>query len=314
MTKKRVKMALFAVVMALLVAFLFLTSSTDLILSEARTKVYQISCLVPDTDSADWTMFCKGLDVGAARFYADIAFVTLYEYENAPEAQRRSLGREIESGADALIVAGANAADMAQAVSALGGKVPIVGAAFALPQTDIAQITYDYTAASALLAEYLHAHAQSKVTMVCEKAASEQTRFASMAEAMESAGISVARAAPGSDASLSDWMRAQAKGSVLLAPTPTLLLRLAEARRAAARNDIVLVGIGNTPETLSALEAGDASALLCADELQAGYLCVQAAVKAAEGKKTASLALPFRLITRDTMFLEENTHLLFPTA
>lgn len=78
------------------------------------------------------------------------------------------------------------------------------------------------------------------------KAASEQTRFASMAEAMEKRGHFGGARGTRQRCQFKRWMRAQAKGSVLLAPTPTLLLRLAE-RGVGLRETILLVGIGNTP-------------------------------------------------------------------
>ena len=76
--KEKLIWMLFGVVLV----FLFLLSSTDLIIKEEERRIYPISVIVEDTSDASYVNFRKGMDRAAIEKNADVSFITLYEEEN----------------------------------------------------------------------------------------------------------------------------------------------------------------------------------------------------------------------------------------
>lgn len=318
MTRGKMKAALFLMIMAFIVASLFLLSSTDLILKENPTRVYDISVLLPDTDSGPWEMFRKGLDEGAAAWNADISLVTLYESRDAASEQREMIERSLSGGASALIAVPADPEDLADCVRSLPpGKIPVVTAM--LPVRDTMQISYDWEGAATLMALSLEAQMPQpvEVIMVCSADTAFQPRFSYMAEKFSAAtapkdSFKRGELKAGGANVEADWVAALPPNTVILAPESSVLVRLSIAKQATNRVDLKLFGIGGNSETLDCLETGGVNVLLVADEQQLGYLCIDAAVRAVRGEAFEDVTMPFRLITPDNMFEEENAHLLFP--
>ncbi len=87
--------------------FLFLLSSTDLIIKEEEAKVHPISVIVEADSDDNYVNFRKGMDLAAVELNADVNFITLYEKGNRRQ-QEELLKREQQDGSSALIVAPVN--------------------------------------------------------------------------------------------------------------------------------------------------------------------------------------------------------------
>lgn len=74
-----------------LLVFLFLLSSTDLIIKEKKREVYPISVIVEDVNDEYYVNFKKGMDKAAEKYQADVNFITLYRAENEDGLQRQVL-------------------------------------------------------------------------------------------------------------------------------------------------------------------------------------------------------------------------------
>ena len=90
-----------------LLVFLFLASSTDLIIKEKKNEIFPISVVIEDTDDADYVNFRKGMELAASELNADVSFITLYD-KNDLEQQRALMEREQQDSAGALIVSPVN--------------------------------------------------------------------------------------------------------------------------------------------------------------------------------------------------------------
>lgn len=83
--------------------FLFLLSSTDVIIKEKKTEIYRVSVIISDTTDNYYSNFRKGVDQAAADYNVDTSFITLYEKGDVKQ-QMELVSREIDDGAGAVIL------------------------------------------------------------------------------------------------------------------------------------------------------------------------------------------------------------------
>ena len=69
--------------------FLYLISSTDLLIKERKTEIYPVSVILDNTTDEAYQNFKKGVDRAAIELNADVSIITLYE---GGDASQRSSG------------------------------------------------------------------------------------------------------------------------------------------------------------------------------------------------------------------------------
>ena len=104
---------------------LFLASSTDWLITEKAAEIHRVSVLVDAEDDRAWGNFKMGLEQAALHLNADQSFITLYD-EKAPEQQGTLLLREVNSGAQGIILLAENAANMEKMLEDLPAGVPVI--------------------------------------------------------------------------------------------------------------------------------------------------------------------------------------------
>lgn len=60
-----------------ILVFLYLLSSTDLIIKEKKTEIYPVSIVIGDTTDDYYVNFRKGVEQAADDYNVDISFITL---------------------------------------------------------------------------------------------------------------------------------------------------------------------------------------------------------------------------------------------
>ena len=108
-----------------LLVFLFLASSTDLIIKEKKNEIFPISVVIEDSDDADYVNFRKGMELAASELNADVSFITLYD-KNDLEQQRALMEREQQDGAKALIVSPVNGEKMEKDIAGSRLNIPVI--------------------------------------------------------------------------------------------------------------------------------------------------------------------------------------------
>lgn len=78
---------------------------------------------------------------------------------------------------------------------------------------------------------------------------------------------------------------------------------------------IKVYGIGNTAQIVSDLDSGRLEALVYQNEFNMGYEGIQAIrSKSQKGYNLSEYNIPYKLVTRDTLYEKENERLLFPSG
>jgi len=83
--------------------FLFLLSSTDLIIKEKKIEIYPVSVIIGDTSDDNYVNFRKVADKAAEEYSGEVSFITLYEKGDADQ-QIELVQREISDGASAVVL------------------------------------------------------------------------------------------------------------------------------------------------------------------------------------------------------------------
>ena len=88
---------------AVVLVFLYLLSSTDLIIKEKKVEIYPVSIIVGDTTDDYYGSFRKGVEQAADEYNVDVSFITLFERGDAAY-QMELVKREIDDGAGVVIL------------------------------------------------------------------------------------------------------------------------------------------------------------------------------------------------------------------
>ncbi len=110
---------------AAILVFLFLLSSTDLIIKEQKNEVYRLSVIIEDSRDENYINFRKGMDQAAMDLNADVSFITLYE-KNNQEQQVELMLRERQDGVQALIISPVDEESMINALDENQMHLPVV--------------------------------------------------------------------------------------------------------------------------------------------------------------------------------------------
>ena len=244
------------------------------------------------------------MEQAADELGAELRFLTLTA-QNDSEEQTAVLFREIDGGADALVVVPAGPDELTLALSQRPDHCPVVtlestveGAAGIVAPADeevgrrLAQaLLEDWTGGPVLLLDPL-----------------PQTGIGARAEgaraALEERGVPVRRAAAlPQDGPEERWVMA----------FEPLATQQAAERKEAEELGFALYGVGSGTAITAQLERGNISALAAWSDYAAGYLAVRQAVEAAmRADRQDPGPLAFSIVRGEDIYAPENQKLLFP--
>ncbi len=329
----------------MVLAVLFLLSSTDLIIKEEAAEVYPISVIIGDTSDENYVNFRKGMERAAIELNGDVSFITLYEKGSAVQ-QRELILRELADGAGALVVAPVEADLLCEMEQENRFPVPVIlinGEYETVCELErSACFTFDYYGMGQRLGEeILKEFPQQKRVCILEE---ERTDMAGrlfsqgLQRALGLTGCEVLSIEEETDASESDGAAGEGKDdwergflekitggwtqkTVLAAADPGSLARAAQLlaeKEEASRWVEGLYGRGNTVLVLNYLDKGIIRGLCVTDDFSAGYLSVKAAVELAgnhpseEESVGGRRCLESHYIRREDLRNEKYEKMLYP--
>ncbi len=293
------------IILGILGSLVVLTLTAPQLLQVRRSPpLLSLSILLRDTDSSGWTVARQGMEQAADELGAELRFLTLTA-QNDSEEQTAVLFREIDGGADALVVVPAGPDELTLALSQRPDHCPVVtlestveGAAGIVASADeevgrrLAQaLLEDWTGGPVLLLDPL-----------------PQTGIGARAEgaraALEERGVPVRRAAAlPQDGPEERWVMA----------FEPLATQQAAERKEAEELGFALYGVGSGTAITAQLERGNISALAAWSDYAAGYLAVRQAVEAAmRADRQDPGPLAFSIVRGEDIYAPENQKLLFP--
>lgn len=309
---------------ACVLVFLFLISSTDLIIKEQEIEVYPISVIIEDSKDDYYVNFKKGMDQAAVELNADVSFITLYETGSLSQ-QQDMIVREQQDGARALVVVPVEEKALSDMLGENRLSGPLVLYKTGLSGDKVsATVSTDYYAMGQKLAAQVIAGQPQELPVylfggAVQDSVSMQVQDGVRAGLDEAGYHTVAYRKQGDDffrKTIEELVYPGSRKVVIVALDPESLTETAAILSDSsvyASYVSGLYGRGTTIPILNYLDRGIISGICVTDEFGAGYLTVKKAVEAVTGRGVQEhVVLDSHYITREDIRRPEYEKMLYP--
>lgn len=320
MSRKRV---LQLVIPLMALGVLFSLVAFDLPLLHKTPEPLEVSVLFRTADSSAWSVTRQGMEQAAVDFGVELRFLSLSTDNDAAE-QRDLLEREISGGADGVILVPASLETSASedAVRQAASKAALVTLESDLSAYGArACLGVDNDALGKALGQaVLNGVPEGGTVLLLDSAPSSpgiSTRLDAARRVLEAADrvVQICRVSETrslGDAFMEALQRYQPRAVLVFEATA---LELAARTAQNWEEPPLLYGMGATAVIAAYLEQSRITAIAAQNEFSAGYLAVQAVVRAAQGGPVASVPpLAFTMVRQETMYDPDNQKLLFPVT
>ncbi|MDO4299569.1 MAG: substrate-binding domain-containing protein [Lachnospiraceae bacterium] len=312
---------MFILIEAALAVMLILVAVT-MVRERNGKELDRIAVILQDSDASQWSAFKYGLRAAAEDQKTEV-FIVSTEGRLSAEEERILLEREIENGADAVIVQPIPGDGTEEMLEKMEKKVPVMlvgcaasenGEASLLPVTAPDNYNMGAVLAEELLEDYGGKLDEKTIGFVSEMADSEavQSREKGFRDTMQGKGCVIVWSVSGSgESEVSPGEQAAVDFVVALDDSS-----LVEAGKEAASNDLhgaLVYGIGNSTEAVYYLDLGDVRCLVVPDEFNIGYQSLTEVAKSLDRSfyRMESKLISHTVLRREQLFLKENQELLF---
>ncbi len=308
-----------------ILVFLYLLSSTDLIIKEKKTEVYTVSVIISDTSDEMYGSFKKGVEQAAAEYNVDIRFITLYEKGDSAQ-QMEFLRREIDDGTGAVILEPANPRECMALLDAFPPASPVIVTGSLLhSERAAACVGVDASLAGRRLGE---AVCRDSIPGLPVLVLAEDMDYGNVQELYD--GLMSAMDGQNHETRLYETLNGEhmeeAVGAlaeqgeraavVALDPSSTReAARLLEEDPDYRKAVPWLYGTGATPVLLNYLDQGTIRGLLTSNAFDNGYLCVEQAVGAIRRQTVETeIALDSYYIEKEALRDRQYEKMLYPMS
>ena len=302
----------FHVIEAVLAVMVILMAAAMLL--EKNSKQYRkISVVIQDAEDTQWAAFRYGLKMAAQDQKVELVVASTADVLTKEE-QLNTIKREIELGADAVIVQPVPGDDLEQKLKHLEKKVPIMlveyTAAKEREKSQLPSVEPDHSAMGEALAEELKkdycgnlSGKKYGILMKADAPHAMNSRRQGVEKALQDTGI------------VCSWV---VDGSVENKPEVDIVIALDNNSliKAAAANNLhgaLVYGIGNSTQAAYYLDTGSVECLVVPDEFSVGYYSLTEAAERLRhffrGMKSRVVA--YTVIRREELFEERNQEILF---
>jgi ribose transport system substrate-binding protein len=298
---------------------LFLILTFEPMLASRPAPPLELSVLLREADSSVSSAVRQGMEQAAADLGAELRFLSLSTANDAEE-QRQLLLREVEGGADGVLLSPAERAELAQGVRTAAGRAAVVTLETDMSaQGAVACVGADNTALGEELGRAaLHGVSSGDTVLLVDSLPGDTgiaERLEAAADVMEAAGARVCFCRPTGSDSLE---KALTKAVEEERPVSVLAFEASALERAAQTLQLLeapplLYGVGATSAIAAGLEKGQITAVAAQNEFAAGYLAVEAAVKSIREEPVQDITpLKFSILRKENMYEPDNQKLLLP--
>lgn len=304
------------VVLTLLGLAVLLTISLPQLAQEQRQTVQtlELSVVVREPDSGIWSNTRLGMEQAANDLGAELRFLTLTP-ANDGGAQEALLRREAEGGANALIAVPADSAALSSDLTALTGRTPLItlespvdgAAGFVSPDN----AALGRALAQAVLDDWWGGGVLLLDTAGECAGVSERLESARQLLLEQNVPLRIWLAPPEYTAAELSAAAKESGAAYVMAFEASATEYLSSVQESGPLS-LHLYGVGSTANIIASLDRGTLTAAAVWSEYTTGYLAVQGAVLAAQGKSPDSAPLAFWILRGEDIYALENQKLLFP--
>ena len=305
----------FHVIEAVLAVMVILMAAAMLL--EKNSKQYRkISVVIQDAEDTQWAAFRYGLKMAAQDQKVELVVASTAD-ALTKEEQLNTIKREIELGADAVIVQPVPGDDLEQKLRHLEKKVPIMLVEYTTAKerekSQLPSVEPDHSAMGEALAEELKkdycgnlSGKKYGILMKSDAPQAMNSRRQGVEKALQDTGIVCSWVV---DSSVEN----KPKVDIVIALDNNSLIKAAEQAAANNLHGALVYGIGNSTQAAYYLDIGSVECLVVPDEFSVGYYSLTEAAERLRHffRGLKRRVVVYTVIRREELFEERNQEILF---
>lgn len=298
----------------------------EILRGEDTGRIYNISIITRGKNSESLMIMKEGIDQAALEMNANISFVTLSE-DNSVDEQNDLIKREMNNGADAILISPVDYEKMSEAVDNAASKLPVVQIESKVNSNRILPIiSCDNFQLGASLGEEVikMGGSNNKIAIVKNnlECSSIKERYDGFMDAIKNTNneytlLDITGYKQGDYyRQVRDFLDNNNVDAIVTFDT-SMLEAVGQAKKdmSTANNqytNIQIYGTGSTSKIISFLEEKVVNATAMQNEFNVGYIGVKTAVSMINKKKIDDSVIYSTVVNSDNMYSNENQRLLFP--
>lgn len=274
----------------IILVFLYLLSSTDLILKEQVDTIYNISVIANDSNDEFFLNARMGMEQALKEWKADVSFVSLYERNNV-EQQLELILKEIQNGAQAVLVCPVDSVELGELLDESVIPVPVIciGASVESPKASAVIRANDYERGRKLL-EMISAEDEEMKGILMMTDSYEHSAIKELCEGIQDAcrelqvknDLLTYEGEEEFYSILENAIQSGSYGTFIGLDSQTLKL-LANEELHKKNTDMCILGSGYSNRILRMLDQGEIAGLSIRNDYVMGYLGIKTAVNLLNG-------------------------------
>lgn len=309
--KNRMRVAAIGGVLVVLsiISYIYMTSAKT-----SRERV-NISVVVYGSAAGKWTSFKQGADQAASDLDAAVNFVVLTGTNDAEE-QKEQMDREIENGAEGMVVAVTDSVGMSDYISQTATVLPVVLAESGISGNGslpcVAANAYEMGKELARqVTEGTGGGVPIYILQTGENRNSQKERLAGFRDGCEEAGREIEQSLYPNRESMKRVL--ESGEELALAAISDLSLEMAVNVIGGSKKNLKVYGIGSSEQIVFALDQGLIEGIVFQNEFNMGYEAVDIlAEKIRRGGASEPMEIDFHQASGATLHEPENERLLYP--
>ena len=291
-----------------------------MILGQNKKALDKVSVILENAGDSQWSALKYGLKMAAEEEGIELAVVDVEEGLDA-EAQKKVLEREIEDGADALIVQPVLDKNDQEVLKKIEKRVPVMLVGY---EAEKGETRYDlpvikednYEMGQALAEEMLKDFEgnieEKKIGLLLASTDSNMlsSRECGFKDALEDKNANILELSL--DALLNREENTESKVDIVIALDDSNLTAIGEYLASSQPHGELLYGIGQSTEAIYYLDKGIAECVVVPDEFNVGYQSLSEVARKLDHyfENMKKQTVSYSVIRKETMFSKENQELL----
>ena len=294
--------------------------SFDVAQKDIQSVYTKISVITRESSSEAIVNLQQGLEQAAVDMDVEMSVVTLTERNNAQE-QQKLIQREINSGAEAIIIMPVEDEELKKTIEITAEKIPVICMSNSLQSNAISAtiLGQDEEMGKELGRRIFVKGVFNKNILIlesslqCDAIYKRETALLSMIENRAKSVLKQPFEFSNNTVQNLEKIIQQIEPDIIVTLEPTVLDIAAEAVQHLQKSHIMVYGFGMTTKTPSYIEKESVTASMIQNDFNLGYLSIYSAMEILDKTKEREKGMiDYAFVNRQNMYTKENQRLLFP--
>ena len=307
-----------------ILAVVFLIVAAFMLFDRADDRIQKISVVLQDSDSSQWSALKYGLEMAAADYDAEL-FVVSTGGSLTVEEEEALLEKEIDNGANGIIVQPVAGEGTEEMLKKIGRKVPVMQVESAVTtdnETSALPVARpDHYEMGAALADELLKDFNGSLEGKTLGIVANSKDTSAFQDKEEGFMDGIAQAGGEVRWTVNDYSGQEEELALPAYPEVDIIIALddrclIQAGEAAVNKNLygaVVYGIGNSMEAFYYLDYGSVECLIVPDEFNVGYESVRGLIQKLQHpfRRVSVRSLSYSVVRKETLFSADNQNILF---